>query len=105
MSTREKIGQSRRIAVVRRRPSCLPDLRSCYSPLNMSANSEPATRKILEGLLADSPFQQLLGLRLDAFDLAAQTDMADDKAGDAGGTELVLESTLDSVDRAAHKKG
>lgn len=34
---------------------------------------EPATRKILEGLLADSPFQQLLGLRLDAFDLSAQT--------------------------------
>ena len=34
---------------------------------------EPATRKILESLLADSPFQQLLGLRLDAFDLAAQT--------------------------------
>ena len=34
---------------------------------------EPATRKILESLLANSPFQQLLGLRLDAFDLAAQT--------------------------------
>ena len=27
----------------------------------------------MESLLADSPFQQLLGLRLDAFDLAAQT--------------------------------
>jgi uncharacterized protein (TIGR00369 family) len=34
---------------------------------------EAATRKILEGLLADSPFQQLLGLRLDALDLSAQT--------------------------------
>ncbi len=32
-----------------------------------------ATRKTLETLLADSPFQQLLGLRLEAFDLAAQT--------------------------------
>jgi uncharacterized protein (TIGR00369 family) len=33
---------------------------------------EPATRKILESLLADSPFQQLLGLRLEALDLGAQ---------------------------------
>jgi uncharacterized protein (TIGR00369 family) len=30
-------------------------------------------RKTLETLLADSPFQQLLGLQLDAFDPAAQT--------------------------------
>jgi uncharacterized protein (TIGR00369 family) len=34
---------------------------------------DPVSRKTLETLLADSPFQQLLGLRLDAFDLAAQT--------------------------------
>ena len=34
---------------------------------------EAATRKTLESLLAESPFQRLLGLRLDAFDLAAQT--------------------------------
>jgi uncharacterized protein (TIGR00369 family) len=34
---------------------------------------DPLVRKNLEALLADSPFQQLLGLRLDAFDLAAQT--------------------------------
>ena len=34
---------------------------------------EPATRKILESLLANSPFQQLLGLHLDALDVAAQT--------------------------------
>jgi uncharacterized protein (TIGR00369 family) len=34
---------------------------------------DSVSRKTLETLLADSPFQQLLGLRLDAFDLAAQT--------------------------------
>ena len=33
----------------------------------------PVSQKTLETLLADSPFQNLLGLRLDAFDLAAQT--------------------------------
>ena len=33
----------------------------------------PVSRKTLETLLADSPFQQLLGLRLDAFDPVAQT--------------------------------
>jgi uncharacterized protein (TIGR00369 family) len=33
----------------------------------------PVSRKTLEAMLADSPFQQLLGLRLDAFDPAAQT--------------------------------
>jgi len=33
----------------------------------------PVSRKTLETMLADSPFQQLLGLRLDEFDLAAQT--------------------------------
>jgi uncharacterized protein (TIGR00369 family) len=34
---------------------------------------DSASRKTLETLLADSPFQQLLGLSLEAFDLAAQT--------------------------------
>ena len=34
---------------------------------------DPVSRKALEAMLADSPFQQLLGLRLDAFDVAAQT--------------------------------
>jgi len=33
----------------------------------------PASRQTLEALLADSPFQKLLGLRLEAFDSAAQT--------------------------------
>ncbi len=33
----------------------------------------PVSQKTLETLLAGSPFQKLLGLRLDAFDLAAQT--------------------------------
>ncbi len=33
----------------------------------------PVSQKTLETLLADSPFQKLLGLRLDAFDLASQT--------------------------------
>jgi uncharacterized protein (TIGR00369 family) len=31
------------------------------------------SREKLEALLSDSPFQKLLGLRLDAFDVAAQT--------------------------------
>lgn len=39
----------------------------------MPANDEIATRELLERLLVESPFQQLLGLRLEAFDLAAQT--------------------------------
>jgi uncharacterized protein (TIGR00369 family) len=34
---------------------------------------DPVSRKTLESLLADSPFQQLLGLRLEALDLAAQS--------------------------------
>ena len=34
---------------------------------------DPVSQKTLESLLADSPFQQLLGLRLEAFDLAAQS--------------------------------
>jgi uncharacterized protein (TIGR00369 family) len=34
---------------------------------------DPVSQKTLEALLADSPFQQLLGLRLEAFDLAAQS--------------------------------
>ncbi len=38
----------------------------------MSAGDSVSQKK-LEALLADSPFHQLLGLRLDAFDLAAQT--------------------------------
>lgn len=38
----------------------------------MSAD-KPISRETLEGLLADSPFQQLLGLRLDAIDPAAQS--------------------------------
>jgi uncharacterized protein (TIGR00369 family) len=33
---------------------------------------DPVSQKTLEALLADSPFQQLLGLRLEGFDLAAQ---------------------------------
>ena len=43
-------------------------------PANTPMNPDgPTSRKTLETLLADSPFQQLLGLRLDAFDLSAQT--------------------------------
>ena len=34
---------------------------------------DPVSQKTLESLLADSPFQQLLGLRLEAFDLTAQS--------------------------------
>jgi uncharacterized protein (TIGR00369 family) len=34
---------------------------------------DPVSQKTLESLLTDSPFQQLLGLRLEAFDLAAQS--------------------------------
>jgi uncharacterized protein (TIGR00369 family) len=34
---------------------------------------EPVSQSTLESLLADSPFHQLLGLRLEAFDLAAQS--------------------------------
>jgi len=33
----------------------------------------PGSRQALEALLSDSPFQKLLGLRLEAFDVAAQT--------------------------------
>jgi uncharacterized protein (TIGR00369 family) len=33
----------------------------------------PVSQRTLESLLADSPFQRLLGLRLEAFDLAAQS--------------------------------
>src|ERR1700731_500620 len=43
-------------------------------PRSASMNADdPVSRKTLETLLADSPFQQLLGLRLHAFDLAAQS--------------------------------
>ena len=34
---------------------------------------DPVTQATLERLLADSPFQKLLGLRLEAFDVAAQS--------------------------------
>jgi uncharacterized protein (TIGR00369 family) len=43
-------------------------------PRSASMNAaDPVSRKTLETLLADSPFQQLLGLRLEALDLAAQS--------------------------------
>jgi uncharacterized protein (TIGR00369 family) len=45
---------------------------TCEDAANMTADDSEC-RKTLETLLADSPFQQLLGLRLEAFDLAAQT--------------------------------
>jgi uncharacterized protein (TIGR00369 family) len=41
-----------------------------FRSLNMDS---PASRQTLEALLADSPFQKLLDLRLEAFDSAAQT--------------------------------
>jgi uncharacterized protein (TIGR00369 family) len=41
-----------------------------FRSLNMDS---PASRQTLEALLADGPFQKLLGLRLEAFDSAAQT--------------------------------
>ncbi len=50
----------------------LPSLGNCPSRTTLM-NDDPVSQKALEAMLADSPFQQLLGLRLDAFDAAAQT--------------------------------
>jgi uncharacterized protein (TIGR00369 family) len=42
-------------------------------PADTSMTADESVQKTLEKLLADSPFQQVLGLRLDALDLTAQT--------------------------------